>query len=176
MNSTTTSGGRLYPLQCDVKEEQQVLNAFKWIKSNLGPIHILVNNAGCGAATDLVEGKTELWKNVFDTNVLALCVCTREAITDMRTNGVEGHVVHVNSVQGHRVTHAPSMNVYGGSKFAVTALTETLRQELVQLGSKIKVTVRTFRQVTVLTLLPTQNKRVIQLVKYLFVEELTALI
>lgn len=141
LNSKTSSAGKLYPLQCDVKDEQQVLNAFQWIRSNLGPIHILVNNAGCGAATNLVEGSTELWKNVLDTNVLGLCVCTREAVKDMRANGVDGHVVHVNSVQGHRVTHAPTMNVYAASKFAVTALTETLRQELIAAGSRIKITV-----------------------------------
>lgn len=141
LNSKASSGGTFHPVQCDVKDEQQVLKAFQWIRSNLGPIHILINNAGCGAATNLVEGKTELWKNVLDTNILGLCVCTREAVKDMRANGVDGHVVHVNSVQGHRVTHAPTMNVYAASKFAVTALTETLRQELIGVGSRIKITV-----------------------------------
>lgn len=58
----------------------------------------------------------------------------------MREKEIDGHVVHINSVLGHQAGKA--MNVYCGSKHAVTALTETLRQELNALGSKIKITVR----------------------------------
>ena len=85
------------------------------------------------------RGDTKEWKDVFDVNVLGLCVATREAVRDMKKNGVNGHIIHINSVSGHRVaSHATS--VYAASKFAVTALTETLRQELVAQGSKIKIT------------------------------------
>lgn len=61
----------------------------------------------------------------------------------MREKGVDGHVVHINSVLGHQVLQVPKFNVYPASKFAVTALTETLRRELLEIGSKIKITVRT---------------------------------
>lgn len=133
--------GKLHPLKCDVANETEVLSAFKWIKDNLGPIHILINNAGHGAKTGLIEGDAKLWKSVLETNVLGLCICTREAVKDMRANGIEGHVVHVNSVAGHMVPPFPEENVYPASKYAVTALTETLRQELNAIGSKIKITV-----------------------------------
>lgn len=41
----------LYALQCDIAKEQEIKNAFKWIRQNLQKIHILINNAGvfCGA-------------------------------------------------------------------------------------------------------------------------------
>ena len=52
----------------------------------------------------------------------------------------DGHIIHINSAAGHRV-FSPQFNVYPASKFAVTALTETLRQELNSLGTKIRVTV-----------------------------------
>ena len=52
----------------------------------------------------------------------------------------DDHIIHINSVGGHRV-YTPQFNVYPASKFAVTALTETLRQELNSLGTKIRVTV-----------------------------------
>lgn len=74
--------------------------------------------------------------------MFGLCVATREAVEDMRRSGVDGHVVHINSVLGHQVLQVPNFNVYPASKFAVTALTETLRRELLELGSKIKITVR----------------------------------
>jgi len=87
----------------------------------------------------LSQGVTKLWKEVFDTNVLGLCIATREAVQDMKANKVDGHIIHINSLAGHRVPNIPNMNVYHASKYAVTALTETLRNELNSFGSKIKI-------------------------------------
>lgn len=133
--------GRLYAVQADVTDEEEITAAFQWITTNLGPIHILINSAGLTQDTTLVDGDAEKWRKVFDTNVIGLSMVTREAIKDMRKNDVDGHVVHINSVLGHFFTYVPRFNVYNASKHAVTALTETLRQELTSLGSKIKITV-----------------------------------
>lgn len=123
-----------------MSKEEDVLRAFKWIESNLGPIHVLVNNAGAAAMGGLTDGKTEEWRKVLELNILSVCVATREAVKMMRANKVNGHIIHINSTFGHQVTtHA--WNIYPASKFAVTALTETLRQELSALGCKIKITV-----------------------------------
>ncbi|KAK5638859.1 hypothetical protein RI129_013154 [Pyrocoelia pectoralis] len=132
--------GKFYSIKADVTKEEDILKAFDWVEKNLGTVHILVNNAGVGKNTDLVEGSTEMWKEIFDTNVLALCIATREAVTSMKKGKVDGHIIHMNSILGHRVTYVPEVNVYSASKFAVTALTETLRQELNSIGSKIKIT------------------------------------
>lgn len=134
--------GEFHPFQLDVTIEEDIIQTFKHIANTLGPIHVLVNNAGIGQPTTLVGGNAEMWKKVFDTNVLSLCMTTREAIEDMKRSGVDGHVIHINSVLGHHVLQIPRLNVYPASKFAVTALTETLRRELMDLGSKIKVTVK----------------------------------
>lgn len=136
--------GRLYPVKCDVRNEDEVVSAFAWIAANLGPVNILVNNAGLNLHTNLVEGDAEKWRTILETNVLGLCICTREAVKGMRANAVDGHIVHVNSVAGHRVAVYPTSNVYPASKHAVTALTETLRQELNSIGSKIKISVSTY--------------------------------
>jgi len=81
--------------------------------------------------------------------VIGLATCAKEAIKLMRSTGVnDGHIVNVNSMAGHRVTPVanPSFNIYPPSKFAVTAISETLRQELRHVGSKIRVTVRILQQ------------------------------
>ncbi|RZC38502.1 dehydrogenase/reductase SDR family member 11 [Asbolus verrucosus] len=132
--------GKLHAVRADMTREEDVLQAFQWVSDHLGPVHILVNNAGVIHQTSLVEGDTEKWRKVFDTNVLGLCVATREAVKAMRAHDVDGHIVHVNSVAGHKVPAFPGINVYPASKHAVTALTETLRQELNQIGAKIKIT------------------------------------
>ncbi|KAJ3651589.1 hypothetical protein Zmor_017619 [Zophobas morio] len=58
----------------------------------------------------------------------------------MRKHDIKGHIIHINSIGGHKVSPVPKVNVYPATKFAITALTETLRQELNALGSKIRVT------------------------------------
>ncbi|XP_018572839.1 farnesol dehydrogenase-like [Anoplophora glabripennis] len=132
--------GKLYPVKTDVSKEEDILNAFKWVKENLGPVHILVNNAGILGQTNLTDGDTEIWKNVFNINVLGLCIATREAVRDMRANKVDGHIIHINSIAGHQVPNFPGIGVYPASKYAVRALAETLRLELLNMKSKIKIT------------------------------------
>jgi len=132
--------GKLHAIKADLTKEEDILKAFKWVADNLGPVHILVNNAGLSQLNGLIDGETDKWKLVFDTNVLGLCIATREAVKQMRANKIDGHIIHINSYTGHVVVNFPKMNVYPASKYAVTALTETLRQELNQIGTKIKIT------------------------------------
>lgn len=135
--------GKFYPIEADVSKEEDIINAFDWTKKNVGPIHILINNAGLLKCGLLIEGDTEDWSKILNLNVLGLSIATREAVKNMRENNVDGHIVNINSVLGHGVFFA-GMNIYTPSKFAVTALTETLRIELNSIGSKIKITVNTF--------------------------------
>lgn len=131
--------GEFHPFSADVSKESEVLDAFRWVTENIGAVHVLVNNVGIARPGSLLDGLTEHWDEVLHTNVLGLCVATREASKVMRENHIEGHIVHINSTMGHRVYNIPGFNLYTATKHAVTALTETLRQELVRIGSKIKI-------------------------------------
>lgn len=136
--------GKLYAIKADISQEEDILAAFNWVKENLGPIHILINNAGVLQDTNLIDGETNKWKIIFDTNVLGLCMATREAVKIMRAHNIDGQIIHINSVAGHGVPNFPGINVYPASKHAVTALTESLRQELNRIGSNIKITVNNY--------------------------------
>ncbi|KAJ3618279.1 hypothetical protein MTP99_006295 [Tenebrio molitor] len=138
--SKKLSTTKLHALQADLSREEEIVKAFKWIGENFGPVHILVNSAGIFDLGLLSESKTEAWTNLFDINVLGLCIATREAVKMMKANDIQGHIIHMNSVSGHNVPQSAKMNVYPATKHAVTALTRTLRQELNQMQSKIKVT------------------------------------
>jgi 17beta-estradiol 17-dehydrogenase / 3beta-hydroxysteroid 3-dehydrogenase len=127
----------LLPLGVDLREEEQILQMFERVRAEWGGVDVLVNNAGLGHDAPLIGGSTAEWREMLEVNVLALCVCTREAILDMRRSGAEGHVVHVSSMAGHRVP--PGSGVYSATKFAVRALTEALRQELRHDHSRIRV-------------------------------------
>ncbi|XP_018572867.1 farnesol dehydrogenase-like [Anoplophora glabripennis] len=136
----TNQKGKLYPIKTDLSKEEDILNAFKWIKENLGPIHILINNAAVCESATLVDGDTEMWRNVLEVNILAICIATREAVRDMRANNVDGHIIHINSIGGHQVPNFPKVNIYPATKFSVRALAETLRLEFISLKLKIKIT------------------------------------
>ncbi|XP_028128100.2 farnesol dehydrogenase [Diabrotica virgifera virgifera] len=132
--------GSLHAVKADVMQQEEIIEAFDWINKNVGPISILINNAGVGRRTTIIDGDIEEWKKVLDTNFLGTAIASREAIKSMQANKIDGHIVNINSTAGHQVPSLPYNNVYPATKFAVTALSETLRKDLITLGSKIKVT------------------------------------
>ncbi|KAL3282661.1 hypothetical protein HHI36_005836 [Cryptolaemus montrouzieri] len=132
--------GKLHSLKVDIGNTDEILAAFNTIEKKYGPVNILVNNAGIIQNTTLIDGDIEKWRKVIDINIMGLCVATREAISSMKKHGINGHIVHINSDLGHIIPPIPGLNVYPATKYAVTALTEVLRGELVRAGSKIKVT------------------------------------
>lgn len=120
-----------------------MIKAFDWTEKNVGPIHILINNAGVLIPGTLVEGEIKHFKKTLDVNVLGVCICTKEAIKRMTANGIAGHIVNINSITGHYVPYVEGLdlNIYPATKHAVTAIVESLRQELNSLGSNIKISV-----------------------------------
>lgn len=141
-----TATAKLYPMKCDLTNEDDIKNVFAWVENNLGGVDILVNNAGIIRTMNLLDqNNTEDLRATIDTNILAVVLCTREAFHSMRNRAVDGHIVHINSCAGHSIPYFvgmyPSFNIYPSTKFAVTAMTEVLRQELQSFKTKIKVTV-----------------------------------
>lgn len=130
--------GEVWPLEADLRDVGAISAMFDDVRGRWGGVDVLVNNAGLGHHAPLTSGDVEHWREMLEVNVLALCVCTREAVADMRIRGDDGHVVHISSMAGHRVPDGSG--VYSASKYAVRALTEGLRRELRALGSPIRIT------------------------------------
>ncbi|XP_063876868.1 dehydrogenase/reductase SDR family member 11-like [Scylla paramamosain] len=132
--------GSLLPIKCDLTKDDQVLAMFARIKRELGGVDVCINNAGMSIHNSLLEGTPEQWRKMLDLNVVALCLCTREALTSMKERGVDdGHIIHINSIGGHRISPMPGIRFYCGTKHMVTALTEALRQELRQTDTNIRI-------------------------------------
>ncbi|MFG6097946.1 SDR family NAD(P)-dependent oxidoreductase [Leptothoe sp. ISB3NOV94-8A] len=130
-------GAAVLTQSVDLRDESQILAWFSAIATRFNHLDVLINNAGLGYQESLTSGSTEKWRETLDVNVIALSICTREAIKLMHNLGKDqGHVVHISSMSGHRV---PSSGMYSASKFAVRALTEGLRQELRADGSAIRI-------------------------------------
>jgi 17beta-estradiol 17-dehydrogenase / 3beta-hydroxysteroid 3-dehydrogenase len=130
--------GELATMAVDLRDEAQITALFAATKERFGGIDVLVNNAGLGHDAPLMSGRSDHWREMFEVNVLALCVCTREAVGDMQAREAAGHVIHISSMASHRVPRGSG--VYSATKYAVRSLTEGLRQELREAGSPIRVT------------------------------------
>jgi NADP-dependent 3-hydroxy acid dehydrogenase YdfG len=111
--------------------------AFAAARERFGGVDVLINNAGLGHAAPLAEGKVEEWREMLEVNLLGLCICTREALADMRARGGFGQIVHIGSMAGQRVPAGAGL--YAATKHAVRALTESLRIELREAGDSIRV-------------------------------------
>ncbi|KAK9738767.1 short chain dehydrogenase [Popillia japonica] len=132
--------GKLFAIETDVTKDEDIVNAFNWTEKNVGPVYVLINNAGVAYTSPVDEADIEKFKQVLNTNVLALTVCTKEAIKSMKANKVDGFIINISSVAGHYPAIIPGLSIYTASKYAVTAFTESIRRELAQSGSKIKIT------------------------------------
>lgn len=87
------------------------------------------------------DGNIEDWQTMFDVNVTAAFLCTKEAIKSMEAFGVDGHIININSVASQMVPNFDGFGVYCATKHAIAALTAVTRQELIDRQSKIKITV-----------------------------------
>lgn len=115
----------------DVTATQSVDAAVAEILSAKGQIDVLVNNAGVASAGVSEAFSDQQVADLFDVNVVGLHRVTRAVLPSMRKQGA-GLVVNIGSILG-RVTF-PFFGLYGASKFAVEALSDSYRYEVSQLG------------------------------------------
>ncbi|XP_019876345.2 farnesol dehydrogenase [Aethina tumida] len=135
----SNKGGKIYGIKVDLSKEEDILKAFEWSKDNVGPVSILINNAGVCIQAGLTNGATKYWKEMIDVNLMSLCIGTREACQQMKQHKIDGHIVHINSILGHKIPGSPFFAMYTATKWGITALTEALRVELTSMNSKIKI-------------------------------------
>ena len=137
VDEITRDGGRAVAVECDVTDEEQAHALVRRAVEEFGRIDILVNNAGVMLLSAVGKGLSDQWRQMFEVNVMGLLYATDAAIAAMKEQG-SGHLVNISSVAGRKVTR-DSSGVYAGTKFAVNAISEGLRQELLQ--DNIRVTI-----------------------------------
>ena len=122
-------------IKFDVRNYEQVEKTISSLESNWKKIDILINNAGLSRGLDKIhEGKKEDWDEMIDTNVKGLAYVTRHVLPLM-VKRKKGHVINVGSTAGHDVY--PAGNVYAATKFAVKALSQSTRYDVLDKGIKV---------------------------------------
>jgi len=127
VDAVQSAGGKAVALGADITQRQQVNAAIAKCRAALGPITILVNNAGVTDFTPFEEVTEELWNFVYRVNVLGTFLVTQEVLPDMKTAGW-GRIVNISSSSAQ--AGANRMSTYSSSKGAIITLTRSLAQEL----------------------------------------------
>jgi NAD(P)-dependent dehydrogenase (short-subunit alcohol dehydrogenase family) len=122
-----TAGGAALPLRLDVTDEESVGEVFERVRAELGPVDVVVNNAGTpGVPLPVADADPSDWRRVFDVNVTGAFLCARQAMTHMIPRGW-GRVVNVSSAASRHPM--AGMSAYGASKAALDQLTRVLALE-----------------------------------------------
>jgi NAD(P)-dependent dehydrogenase (short-subunit alcohol dehydrogenase family) len=118
---------RVVAFTCDVRDPESVASLFAAVKQRFGKIDVLVNNAGVAQPLVPIEQTSvELWREVMDTNLTGLFLCTRAALPLMGSGGTI-----INNLSVAAKTVFPDFAAYNTSKHGALGFTLSLREELI---------------------------------------------
>jgi NADP-dependent 3-hydroxy acid dehydrogenase YdfG len=129
------AGGGVVYARTDVKRREDLSNPVNLACERYGKLDVLVNNAGIMPVFPLDDLRVKDWEEMIDINIKGVLYGIAAALPVFRKQGF-GHFVNIASTAGHKTV--PNQSVYSGTKFAVRAISEGLRQEA---GDKLRVTI-----------------------------------
>ncbi|MGB8277687.1 MAG: SDR family oxidoreductase [Methylovirgula sp.] len=129
------AGGEADSHPLDVTKHDELLAFVESAQRRFGRLDVLINNAGLMPLSLLDQLKVAEWDQMIDVNIKGVLYGIAAALPIFRAQE-SGHFVNIASVAGHVVR--PTMAVYSGTKYAVRAISEGLRQEA---GDKLRVTI-----------------------------------
>jgi 3-oxoacyl-[acyl-carrier protein] reductase len=126
-------GSTVLPLACDVRDPASVAQLFAAVKRRFGRMDVLVNNAGIAhSSVSVQELDIGTWRDVLETNLTGVFLCTRAGLPLMARGGV---IINNISVAGKGVF--PGGSAYNASKWGALGFTNTLREELRERGIRV---------------------------------------
>ena len=128
------AGGAALVQQADVADRAAVARMVENIERELGPVSLLVNNAGIAKQEQFQDIREETWRRVFDVNVNGCFHCTQAVIGPM-LHAHAGCIVNISSIWG---SHGASCEAcYSSTKHAIIGLTRSLAAELAPTGIRV---------------------------------------
>ena len=126
---------KVQTLNFDIRDKEAAKIAIQSLPHDFKKIDILVNNAGLAAGLSTIqEGNTDDWDLMIDTNVKGLLYVSR-LIMPMMISAGQGHIINISSIAGKETY--PKGNVYCATKFAVDAITKSMRIDMLEHGIKV---------------------------------------
>jgi NAD(P)-dependent dehydrogenase (short-subunit alcohol dehydrogenase family) len=137
----TDLGGDVLGMRSDVSDIESMRALADGTWETFGGCHLLFNNAGVGApAAKPWESTPNDWRWVFGVNVFGVANGVQAFVPRMIEDGDEGHVINTSSPNGG-LSHMPTAAVYAASKAAVSSYTETLQNQFLADGLKLRASV-----------------------------------
>ena len=124
-------GGKAFPLQADVSDENSVNELIKSVLDKKRTIDVLVNNAGITKDGLLMRMKTNDWQKVLDLNLSGVFYCTR-AVSRQMLKQKKGRIINITSVVG--LMGNPGQANYSAAKAGVIGLTQSAAKEFASRG------------------------------------------
>ena len=133
-----TTGSRVPSIVCDVTDESQVQAMFEHALSEMGHVDVLVNNAGLGGTTNLVDMTDDQWDTVLDVTLTGTFRCVRAGLRHMIPRR-RGSIINLGSALGWRAQAGQSH--YAAAKAGVLALTRSAALEAAQADVRVNAVV-----------------------------------
>ncbi|HYU12901.1 MAG TPA: glucose 1-dehydrogenase [Stellaceae bacterium] len=125
-------GGECLPVTCDVTRQDSIAAAIVAAEAQLGPLSILVNNAGVVVSKPLFEHTEEDWDHVIDTNLKGAWLMARDFAHHLVELKRPGRIINISSIlASHTIGRVPA---YCTAKAGLTHLTHVLAMELARYG------------------------------------------
>ncbi len=124
-------GGRAYPFVCNLADRQETLGLIDRVTGEVGPISVLVNNAGVTADGLMLRMTDEDWDRIIEVNLTAAMILARTALRGMM-RARWGRIVNIGSVTGF-TGNAGQVN-YAASKAGLVGVTRSLAMEVASRG------------------------------------------
>jgi NAD(P)-dependent dehydrogenase (short-subunit alcohol dehydrogenase family) len=131
----TREGGRAVAVACDVSEEVQVESLVRRAVSELGGLHVYVNNAALGIYTEVTKTSVEEFDRCLAVNLRGVFLGIKHAALAMQESGQGGSIINIASV--HSVQNVGGTAPYAASKGGVAALTRTAAIDLAPAGIRV---------------------------------------
>jgi NADP-dependent 3-hydroxy acid dehydrogenase YdfG len=128
-------GGEVAYARTDVRQRDDLSDLVRLACERYGKLDVLVNNAGVMPISPLDDLRVEDWEEMIDVNIKGVLYGIAAALPVFRKQGF-GQFVNIASTAAYLIL--PNMSVYAGTKVAVRAISEGLRQEA---GAKLRVTI-----------------------------------
>ena len=129
----SSTSAPVLPHVCDVREQCSVDAVFDMVRTRFGRLDILVNNAGVSQApTPVDQTSVEMWREMIDTNLNGMFLCTRAALPLMERGGTI-----VNNLSAAAKQVFPNFAAYTAAKTGAYGFTKALREELMPRGIRV---------------------------------------
>ena len=127
VSEITMSGGTAMAVQADVSDADAVAGMFTTVADELGPVTVLVNNAGITDDGLLLRMGVDQWDHVLSTNLRSVYLCTKTALKPM-LRARSGRIISVSSISG--IAGNPGQSNYSASKAGVIGFTKSIAKEV----------------------------------------------